>query len=273
MRHLVRTELRYPGLWRGCVGAWNPGLGPSGLTLRDWSGRGNHGTLTNMDVGSDWVVSQGRYALDFDGVNDFVKCSSNTVGNIGTGDCTIGVWAVLPDASVFGAMVNKRQNSGTFPQWSIAQGNINTSFAAVLSKKVSAFFYRTDSIAGSQHVVTVADVADGKRHCIVVRRRNGVSPEIFIDGINVAVTVIGTTTTNINTDSTDPIRFGAVNDAAAAPLAYALLESKVWTYAMTDSMIRAFSLRPGIAYELAPRRRSSSAVQFNRRRRLLLGST
>ena len=56
----------YPELWRGCVGAWCPSLGPTGLTLRDWSGFGNHGTLTNMDPGTDWVLSGGRYALDFD---------------------------------------------------------------------------------------------------------------------------------------------------------------------------------------------------------------
>jgi hypothetical protein len=36
--------------------------------------------------------------------------------------------------------------------------------------------------------------------------------------------------------------------------------------------IRMLSLRRGIAYGLAPRRRSSLAVQFNRRRRLLVGA-
>jgi hypothetical protein len=65
----------YPELWRGCVGAWAPCLGPTGLTLRDWSGFGNHGTLTNMVAGDDWVPNQGRYALDFDGSNDYVILS------------------------------------------------------------------------------------------------------------------------------------------------------------------------------------------------------
>lgn len=44
----------YPELWKGCVGAWNPGLGVTGLTLRDQSGFGRHGTLTN---GPTWGVS------------------------------------------------------------------------------------------------------------------------------------------------------------------------------------------------------------------------
>jgi hypothetical protein len=79
MKHLQRSNLRYPGLWRGCVGAWAPCLGPTGLTLRDWSGRGNHGTLTNMDAAGDWVISGGRYALDFDGSNDYVDVPSVTL--------------------------------------------------------------------------------------------------------------------------------------------------------------------------------------------------
>jgi hypothetical protein len=60
-----RGVAKHPELWRGCVGAWNPGLGNTGLSLRDWSGNQNNGTLTN---GPTWGVSDGRQALDFDGV-------------------------------------------------------------------------------------------------------------------------------------------------------------------------------------------------------------
>ena len=62
----------YPELWRGCVGAWSPSLGPTGVTLRDWSGYARHFALTNMDAGTDWVASGGRYALDLDGTNDYL---------------------------------------------------------------------------------------------------------------------------------------------------------------------------------------------------------
>lgn len=58
----------------GLVGLWSPFMGASGYRLLDRSGRGNHGTLTNMDAGTDWVGAtvNGRsgYALDFDGSND-----------------------------------------------------------------------------------------------------------------------------------------------------------------------------------------------------------
>jgi hypothetical protein len=64
------SRSRYPGLWDGCVGAWCPSLGVTGSRLFDFSGRQNWGTLTNMDPATDWVVSSGGYALDFDGSND-----------------------------------------------------------------------------------------------------------------------------------------------------------------------------------------------------------
>ncbi len=58
------AESENPGLWQGLVGAWASSLGPTGATLRDQSGRGNHGTLTNMDPATDWVVGEKGWALD-----------------------------------------------------------------------------------------------------------------------------------------------------------------------------------------------------------------
>ena len=65
-------ESAYPELWDGVVGAWCPSLGPTGLRLHDHSRRSNWGTLTNMDAATDWTLSGGQYALDFDGTNDYV---------------------------------------------------------------------------------------------------------------------------------------------------------------------------------------------------------
>lgn len=71
------TESAFPGLWVGKVGHWVPALGPTGVTLRDVSGRGNHGTLTTMAPATDWVVNSHGPALDFDGGDDHVS-----VGNL-----------------------------------------------------------------------------------------------------------------------------------------------------------------------------------------------
>ncbi len=64
------AESAAPGLWKGLVGLWVPSLGPTGLTLRDLCGAGNHGALTNMDPATDWVTTGQRgipWALDFAG--------------------------------------------------------------------------------------------------------------------------------------------------------------------------------------------------------------
>ena len=66
---------KYPSLWDGCVGAWAPSLGQTGGRLFDHSVYQNHGTLTNMDPASDWVVSGGKGALDFDGTDDYVEAA------------------------------------------------------------------------------------------------------------------------------------------------------------------------------------------------------
>jgi len=73
------------------IGAWCPSLGPSGYTLLDRSGRGNHGTLTNMDAGSDWVGTSGGWALDFDGVNDYSDFGAN-IALGGLQQLTIAAW-------------------------------------------------------------------------------------------------------------------------------------------------------------------------------------
>ena len=53
-----------------------PSFGVTGNTLKDVSGYGGDGTLTNMDAASDWVATEKGLALNFDGANDYV----NTIG-------------------------------------------------------------------------------------------------------------------------------------------------------------------------------------------------
>ena len=61
-----------PGLWNGLALNAHAPLGPTGATLRDVSGYRHNGTLTTMDLATDWVVTPLGWALDFDGTNDYV---------------------------------------------------------------------------------------------------------------------------------------------------------------------------------------------------------
>jgi len=82
----------YPSLRQGLVGAWCPSLGATGYTLHDQSGYNNHGTLTNMDAGTDWVASGDGLALDFDGANDYIDIPVRGLPSI-QGAKTISLWA------------------------------------------------------------------------------------------------------------------------------------------------------------------------------------
>lgn len=74
-------ESTVPDLWNEVLGAWSPSLGPSGTRLQDYSRYNRSGTLTSMDPPTDWVVSNAfgcpLYALDFDGVNDYVTTTTS----------------------------------------------------------------------------------------------------------------------------------------------------------------------------------------------------
>lgn len=66
------SQSKYPGMWRDLIAAWVPHFGPTGSMLFDVSGWHNHGNLTGMDNGTDWVIGRNGYVLDFDGSDDRV---------------------------------------------------------------------------------------------------------------------------------------------------------------------------------------------------------
>ena len=105
-----------PELWRGLQGAWCPAMGNTGATLRDLSGRGNHGTLLNMDPGTDWVMSPDGPALDMDGTNDSVSLNSAVTDIITTAAAfsitqRVYITDTTADSTMFGAW------SGNYILW------------------------------------------------------------------------------------------------------------------------------------------------------------
>ena len=104
----THDESAYPELWDGVVGAWAPCLGPTGSRLHDMSRRANWGTLTNMDPATDWVVSDGQYALDFDGSNDYVA-TTNTMQML---DFTVSVWFRPTTVNLYNRLVDKNFSTG-----------------------------------------------------------------------------------------------------------------------------------------------------------------
>ena len=82
-------------LAQGLVGCWLFNEAAGGRA-HDLSGRGNHGTLTEMAIpptpDSGWNPGRTGIGLKFDNVNDYVNCGNNASLNAGINDWSIGQW-------------------------------------------------------------------------------------------------------------------------------------------------------------------------------------
>lgn len=78
----------WPGLEELGIPSVNP---PGGTRLRDLSGRGRHGDLTNIPAATAWVIDGqiGGYAVALGGVDDFIDILDTPAL---PGDLTIAIW-------------------------------------------------------------------------------------------------------------------------------------------------------------------------------------
>ena len=232
---------KYPELWKGCVGAWNPGLGNSGLILRDWSGRKNNGTLTN---GPTWVPSDGKTALSFDGVNDYVSIPSFRYGT----SFSVSIW-VQPSALVGAQMILTKKVSGAGDANQSIQFFTNGSDVHFrVFSGVDKYIGRTAAsviTTAMQHLVTVYD--GGTTAASIKIYRNGIQVDAA-DSSGGVFTVfndatIRTTLGVQNIDTTPQNYFaGRLNDML------------IYGRAIATNQIKLLATRPGIAYEMAPRK-------------------
>lgn len=69
-------ESERPDLWHGLLSAFVPRLGYTGGIVRD-IGRGrNDGTLTNMEIATDWAMTKDGLALEFGGTDEYVAAGT-----------------------------------------------------------------------------------------------------------------------------------------------------------------------------------------------------
>ena len=249
-------EPLFPELWRGCVGSWNPGLGPTGLTLRDWSAYKNHGTLTNMDAGTDWVASQGRYALDFDGVNDFVDCSGVSSPSVFS---MVG-WFSPTDTTGAEMLAVQRSHQSTASlmrtQWFFNGVNIHCRVFSGLNEN------------GWRGVIASNVVATAWKHYGFVYN-GGTNIKCFVNGIEQSVTTEsgGAAFAAINTGSV-PLVIGAQNTSGVPANHYSgrCDDIAIYNRALSPNEIRLLASRRGIAYEMAPRSWTSQQIAAYRSR-------
>jgi hypothetical protein len=183
-------EPLYPNLFKGLVGAWCPSMGVTGNTLRDLSGRNNHGTLTNMDPATDWVIDNGQYALDFDGSNDYISFSNSEVGKFYQDNFTVSVWVCSTDSSGYEVIIGRDNLNNR--SWVIGYGGSGANFQ---------FF----DFVSTQHCFSTVDPIINKWYLVTVTRQS-FDISIYIDG-SLNSSTVQSQVTNYNQDA--ETRFGS----------------------------------------------------------------
>lgn len=261
----------YPGLWQGCVGAWAPCLGPSGARLHDYSRRMNWGTLTNMDLPTDWAVRSGAYSLDFDGANDVVVTTSRYAP--GTGPLSVSCWVDGKDTSQFSLFTAMRPASFNFATqhcWLFGFGDLANGLS---EKTISVLLYIPSNY---RQVKTTAIVADKLRH--VAFTSDGSTLRIYVDGAEAATTAASLGAwPNITQQHNTSL--GAAQDATL-PAACFLDDVRLYDRVLSRDEIRLLSRRRGIAF--TPRTRARGTPEqaaggatpwlYARRRSQVIGS-
>ena len=226
----------YPELWRGCVGAWAPGLGPTGLTLRDWSGFGNRGELILRTASAAWTTSQYGHSMLFAGSS--VSESPSTQGRIvvsqDLGVDRIGISCWLRPTSL-----TKRGICTSGPQQGIPR------FAITLLTTGQLEVYR-----GGNTTSTTTLSAGAWHHCFVWN--DGAHTSYWING-QFSNTSAQTIAQPLQTEFSIGANYWGAFDGQIA-------DFRVYSDRPSENSIRDLARRPGIAYEMAPRRRSRVAV-------------
>lgn len=247
--------------YQNIVGRWCPSGGSTGFTLVDRSPCRNHGALNSMDPPTDWVISGGKGALDFDGANDYVSGSGNNQA--------IRAWSfwVKPNATVnassaFQAVFQTRL--GTNLSWYIA-------FGAATGLLTNEYITIADTSGGVNYRAAVADggslPSTEWSHLAIVD--TGSSHAIYVNGVSRSVTL---NATSPGTPVFNALRIGCVDGDGAGPRGFyagQLDDMILFNVSIAPSDIREI-YRRGRGAGLFDERRRPIRSAINRRRRVLL---
>ena len=247
-------EARFPQLWLGRQWAVCPSVqGPTGLSLYDLAGGRRHGTLTNMDAPTDWVRSQGRYALDFDGSNDYVGGFANIQVTRGL---TISMW--------FRATNTSKARHSLYSGSSDSNPDIYVHLEQVSGTTYKPNFYINNGYAGAGDSFALDTSWHHYAFCLSA---DGTAVRYYQDGRSLGSVANAKTIAQDNLTQS----IGAVPGLIATFQAQGEIDDVArYGRELSGGEIRLLALRRGIAYEM---RRDMFFGQSadNRRRRILCG--
>ena len=256
---------------QGLVGAWCPSLGPSGYTLLDRSGRGNHGTLTNTTA-SAWAGTSAGWGLKLNGSNNY---ASAIRGNYAlANEYTIAAWIYRT----------------TTPSTGIEC--VLNNYYVTSSPNVSGFDLRMYTDAGVQKIGLVGSNGSAAEtgsdlnytwtlnqwtHIAFVRRAG--AGRFYANGVDVSAATIPNDVTTYGTFKTLQIgRFGSFNSPSDLGRYLNATVGDITIHARglgAAEISAAYILGPGGLGRLLTQRaqrRVFRTAQGNRRRRLICGA-
>jgi hypothetical protein len=216
--------------------------------LTDFSGYGNNGTLTNMDPSTDWVASDGKVALDFDGSDDWVNVSP--VPSVGA-TLAISYW------------VNQSTLSGNQGHVFFGTQSVGTATVFMQTRGTNYGAFRW----GGGGLCWTTDFTTGWKHLAFTY--DGTTALLFLNGYQVASAVATLVITN------SQLSFGGY-DSAADPLSGKLDDIRLYSRVLTTSEVAVLASRRGIAYETTRtrvgRRGSTFKAAWARNSNVLIGA-
>lgn len=238
------SEARYPQLWQGRVFGVCPSVqGPAGLNVYDLSGRGRHGIATNVTTSTFWTRSQGRYAVEFDGTNDYVSAPNVQAFSSGT-QLTASLWVKRNAASVYAELVNKWLSTATANEdgWLFRWDNGN-----------KLLFTIANSGSYGQYQATNTNTSTAWNHVAAVHEFGSTAKTaIYLNGVAIAASWTTGGTQVPDSDATSsPITLAALRYQGGPfnHLAGQMDDVAVFNRIITPGEIRLLATRRGIAYE------------------------
>jgi hypothetical protein len=274
MRHKIKTDLRYPQLWKNCFFAAAPLLGPTGSTLQDQSGYSHNGTMAaTMDASTGWEPSGGKYAAKFDGTDDYF----DSVGSVSD-------FSFIQNTLLFTVSWWQKMSSLTVrmgPLGNCISGSdkgiliLNEYGAGVGTNCLRVAVYKGTG-GGVNGVITkrTADntLTTGWQHLAV--SGTGTDLVIYINGISVSLTTEFAFLSLSSGDSTRVLNIGRNNHSSNLLTMNGFIDDiRIYNTAIPVGSVKALALRRGIAYETAQRRsyKATAAPAATANNLMLLG--
>jgi hypothetical protein len=222
-----------PGLLDDLIGYWQLDDGPGSVVARDASGRGNHGTLHQLDPATAWVQGRAGTGVNVAGQGWIAVASSDSIGLI-TDRVTVSAWVslegtIVPDpgsTDVGWATALSRQRGTALDQ--------HYHLGLTLDERPHLFVVP----AGGFVSVTAPDPVVRATWVHIAGVYDGVEARVFVDGTLASRQAVSG---RFAMDSTPVIIGGNYNNAGATPTELfpgRLDEVMLYRRALSDEEIR-----------------------------------